>query len=389
MDPLKKIPPDLHDLIFQHFNNNEILDCSLVSRSWYKSLGESQIAMSKVWLDVGDRFDEPSREDIKAFRISDRNYENFTISEMENGLQILLFPRKKWKRAKIDIQSFVSYREFVNLLEIINETVIDLEIFDMEVEKAGNFFRTVKFDKLNRLKISSVSLDTLMPFVQQLESLKRLIIEEIRGAEDSNGFLSQFLSCQQNLTHLNISSNVFVQFFEEPVNFQFKLQFLCVEQNFDPVEHHHILVNFIDFITAQNELKWIVLSDWTDEATFLRIFSLPKVERISIEYFDTESEKIELKSKLECVSKSLKRIDFECEDLCVNWIQSILVNLNNVQILYFYHISIELLKLLSQRKNLECIKYCSIFDGHEEILKSENMQMKLEEEKYFDYRNII
>jgi IMP cyclohydrolase len=389
MDPLKNILPDLFDLVFQHFDNEEILELSMLSRTWYKTLGQSQVAMSKVWLDVGDRFDEPSRDDVKAFRISDRNYENFTISEMENGLQILLFPRKKWKRAKIDIQSFTSYREYVNLLEIINESVIDLEVFDMEVDNAGSFSKLIKFDKLTRLKISSVSLEALMPFVQPLPNLKKLIVEEIRNAEESCGMLWQFLCYQNNLTHLNIASNVFVQFFENPPNCKFKLKFLCVEQNFDPIENLNIVKNFQEFLISQDELKWVVLSDWTDEITFNKVFSLPNIERVSIEYFDAESEKIELKSNIENCSKTLSRIDFECEDLNITWIKSILDNFNCIKILYFYHVSADLLKVLVNRKNLECVKYCSIFDDHEEILKSQNMQMRLEEEKYFDYRNII
>lgn len=390
MDPLKEILPELFDLIFQHFDNDEILDLSLLSKSWYKTLGQSQNAMSKVWLDVGDRFDEPSRDDVKAFRISDRNYENFTISEMENGLQILLFPRKKWKRAKIDIQSFTSYREYVNLLEIINESVIDLEVFDMEVDNAGSYTKLVPFDKLNRLKISSVSLEALLPFIQTLPSLKKLIVEEIRNADDACGILWQFLCYQKNLTHLNLSSNVFVQFFENPSNYEFKLSFLCVEQNFESYVNSNISKNFQEFLSTQDQLKWIVLSDWTDEITFSKVFSLPKIERVSIEYFDADSEKIELKSNIKNISKTLTRIDFECEDLNVNWIKSILDNFKDIKTLYFYHISADLLKtLMTHKQNLECIKFCSIFDGYEEMLKTEKMQMRLEEEKYFDYRNII
>lgn len=107
MDPLIEILPEIQDLIFQHCNCDDLLESSTVSKLWYKVIGSSFNFKSKVWINAGDRCNEPSRSDVKSFRVSSRKYENFKISEMENGLQILLFPRRKWRRAKIDIQSFM------------------------------------------------------------------------------------------------------------------------------------------------------------------------------------------------------------------------------------------------------------------------------------------
>jgi hypothetical protein len=85
MDPLQSIC-DVQDLILQHFTVDETLEFSLISRSFYKTIGNSNAAMKKVWLNIGDRFNEPSREDLKAFRASERKYQNFKVSEIENGL---------------------------------------------------------------------------------------------------------------------------------------------------------------------------------------------------------------------------------------------------------------------------------------------------------------
>lgn len=388
MDPLRKIFPEIQDLIFQHWTTDEVLECSTVSKFWYKTIGNSQCCMSKIWVDVGDRFNEPSKTDNKAFRVSQRKYENFKISEMENGLQILLFPRRRWKRAKIDIQSFLSFNEYVNLLKIANDSLIDLEIFDMDIDESENQCEGLKFNELMRLKISSVTLSAVIPFNQPLNNLKKLIIDDIRTNEET---LIEFINCQSNLTHLGTSSKFFFMLSKRTNNCKVNLEFLHVEQNHQEFPKHddESLSDLHHFISTQSQLKWIVLSDWTCETSFHEFYSLPNIERISIEYFDADAEKIQLETSPKS-NKSLARIDFECEDMKLDWINSVLQRLVDIKILYFFHISMDLLKILSTRKNLECIKFCSIFDGYLEILdQPEHRHLKFEEEKYFDYRNII
>lgn len=388
MDPLKKILPEIQDLIHQHWTCDEILECSTVSKFWYKTIGSSQCCMSKIWVDVGDRFNDPSKADIKSFRISQRKYENFKISEMENGLQILLFPRRRWKRAKIDIQSFLSFNEYVNLLEIANDSLIDLEIFDMDIDESENPCEGLNFEELTRLRISSVTLSAVIPFNQPLKNLKKLIIDDIRTNEDT---LTEFINRQSNLTHLGTSSKIFFMLSRSSHNCLFNLKFLHVEQNQEFPKHDddESLSDLRHLISTQSELKWVVLSDWTCEKSFHEFYSLPNIERISIEYFDADAGKIELKVAPKS-NKTLSRIDFECEDMKLDWVQSILQRLVDVKTLYFFHISTDLLKILSDRKKLECIKFCSIFDGYREILDlPEHRHLNLEEEKYFDYRNII
>jgi hypothetical protein len=69
MDPLEKCHEHVHSLLFQHLSVPEIRELSLVSRKWYKAIGKCNEAMQKLWLNVGDRYNEPKKFDLKVFRV--------------------------------------------------------------------------------------------------------------------------------------------------------------------------------------------------------------------------------------------------------------------------------------------------------------------------------
>lgn len=268
--------------------------------------------------------------------------------------------------------------------------MLDLEIFDMHIDNESDDCRekNLMFDNLIKLKISSVTIGAVMPFIQPLKNLRKLIIDEVQT--ENENILSNFISQQSNLTHLGLSSKLFIALLKSSSNCTFKLEFLHVEQNQEfPKSDDVALSNLRLFVSHQARLKWLVLSDWSDDGSFIVFFSLPKLERISIEYFDADVKKVVL-DKFSPKCQTLIRIDFECENASVEWIKSIIKGLADIKFVYFFHISMDLLKLLSERKTLESIKFCSIFDDHEKCITFlENRHLKLEEEKYFDYRNII
>lgn len=51
-DPLDRIHEDLHDLVFQHLNGNDILNASEVSSQWYTSTSTSKASMSQIQLKI-------------------------------------------------------------------------------------------------------------------------------------------------------------------------------------------------------------------------------------------------------------------------------------------------------------------------------------------------
>lgn len=400
MDPLKEICADIHGLIFQHFTVDEVLECSTVSKKWYRSIGKSSEALGKVWINVGDRFNEPLKEDLKAFRASERKYQNFKISEIENGLQILLIPKRSWKRAQIDIQSFTSYRDYTNLLKIFNETIVELEIFDMDIEIVNqDEMSVISFENLAKLRIGFVPSIALHPFISNMPKLKILILEDIseagRAAGESGAFMTSIVQAQSQLTRLSLSADSFSKIFKENLKFRFQLSHLLVEYSGtnDSVEaSKSLLENFERFVATQKQLNWVTICEWTSVVIMKQIFAHPTVERISIDYFDLSSKKMDTESLNLISNSNIKQLDFNFDNITLAWVKPFLEAAPNVTTLYFFHLPQDLLEyLLRNLKQLKTLKYCSIFEFFIFFRLADEISQRVEivEEKFVDFNECI
>lgn len=401
MDPLEKTL-DCSDLIFQHFSVDEVLELSMVSKSWYKEIGRSSAAMKKVWLNVGDRFNEPKKVDLRAFRASERNYQNFKMSEIENGLQILLFPRRNWRRALIDIQSFTSFKDYTNLLKVFNETITELDIFDMDIGFEGGDVEALNFPQLKKLRIDFVTSVALKPFLKFHPKLVKLNLENIidlSGARDKNGqqLVTQLLKLQNRLTHLKLHSDAFDKIFTHRESFDFKLTNLLLEYsgNYENEESQRLLNNLEAFLTDQKQIRWITLCEWTCGKIIARIFDHESIERISFDYFDSESKRFETSKLVVNRNNKIRQIDFDCETITLCSVKPFLNAAPNVEILHFFHVSQEILKhCVLNLKHLKTLKYCSIFEDFSDYyssLKKENVQainceLEIVENKFSDVK---
>jgi hypothetical protein len=383
MDPFINLHKDVHELVLQHFTVDEILDSTLVSTNWNKLIGNSSTCMSKIWLNVGDRFAEPSREEIKIFRNSERIYENFKISELENGLQILLFPKRKWKRAQIDIQSFINFREYINLLFIVNDSIMELDVFDMDIEATDVNYDSLSFPRLKRLRLSDISSLALKPFVMSCCELRKLVVGDILDHEMANEGVRNILASNDNLNALSLSSTIFNDIFRSELLCKFQLQNLFID--FSIESSTEIYTNFEKFLNTQ-KLSWIVLADLSDHVTFSKIFNdLISIKRLSVEYFDADSIKFDATELLLRPNYNITQMDFECENLTFEWIRPILNKLNAIEIIYFFHLSREVLEFIVHNlKTVRAIEYCSLCKS---INKHDCKSVKLIEKKFFNFRD--
>lgn len=369
-------------------------------------IAASPEAMKMVWLNVGDRFHEPRKEDLQAFRASVRKYQNFKMSEIENGLQIVLCPKREWKRAKIDIQSFTSFSDYKYLLNIFNESIQDLEVFDMTVERSSGEHNaeTLEFKQLKRLRIGFLTSPALKPFLRTIPRLEILIIENITDIEaqrneNSQELIVQFVQLQPQITHLSLSSDAFCKLFEQNSCCELQLKYLLVEYSGKVDESPELIKNFEVFIKKQKYLNWITLCDWTCTKSLAKIMSLMCIERLSFDYFDGDSEKFEASTTVKLgKNQNIRKIDFEGENFELIWLKFVLEAAENVEDLYFFHVTEEVLKyLLLNCKHLKLLKYCSIFPDFSkfyENLTTEfggkvNEKVEIIEEKFLELKNII
>lgn len=400
MDPITRIHEDIHNLIYQHFLTDEVLLYSTVSKSWYISLGSSNIAMKKIWINLGDRFNEPTKSDVKILQRSKRKYQNFKISEMENGLQILVFPKKIWKRAKIDIQSFVNFDEYINLLEIFNETIVELSVFDMDVE-ATNSKCILKFPKLECLKLGFLSATAVQPFIQHHLKLRKLILENINDVgsiKKSKELMQEIINLNSNLTHLSLSSDAFSLIFAAEHTINVRLKHLIVEFSCDEETPKTILENFEKFLFSQATcLEWIVCDITCPSITFRLFNDMPAMRRITFDYFDVDSPKVIVNIGQLRKNSNVLRLDFDCDNLTLEWMKPFLECAIDLQILYVFHLTQDIIDYACRNLKKLCkIYYCSIDNKcvfyYEKILSHDtniNRNIVLHEEKFTDFRKLF
>lgn len=413
MDPLIKLPEELGDFIFQHLTVDELLQISLVSFLWYQLTAKSRTAKLKVWLNAGDRFFNPPKNDFKIFINSPRNYENFRISEMENGLLIILFPRRKWKRAQLDIQSFITYKEYVKLLECIESSIQELAIFDMTIEEVirrnyrtlkgdrrdpENCEESVRFENLKKLKLGSMSLVGLKPFIKNLPKLSHLVIEDIfdfATAYNESEVLQQILSLNKQITCLAMSPKTMISLFNaddlQKNSFQYgkNLEKLIVEFDEGKKYSYTFRKNLETFLNIQQNLTWLVLCDCCEETIFVNIInSLKSLKRLSVDYFDASSFAINPTNFKFDDNNSIKYLDFDADNLTLSFLKPFLLSCKQVEVLYVFHLAPDIFNFLltSDVKTLKVAKYCSI---SKEINEPFNSKFDVVEEKFVNLKKVF
>lgn len=394
MDPLERLPEELHHQIFSYLTVEEILNATKVSNMWNKLIGSSFECMKQIWINVGDRFREPNKIELKIIRSSRRKYENFKISEMENGLQILVYPQRKWLRAQIDIQSFITKEDYIHLLKIVCSTIKELDIFDMEIESNSQDGEKLMFQNLWKIKFGFVTSVAIEPFLTTHSKLTELTLDDIsnvpgapRNACDT---MLELLQLNTYLTQLSLTSDVFTKIFSSDNSsfFQFSLSSLIVEYSDNSKT---ILKNFEIFLVSQKNLENIVLCDWISIDTVEFIFNgATNIRHLTIDYFDEKT--LQMKPKTLRVNHNIKEMDFDVDGLDPEFLKSFIDVAPSLEKLYVFHLTQELLSYISKKLlSLISLKYCSMESScfNNKITSSNdcyNKKILLKEEKFRDFR---
>ncbi|CAO1339623.1 unnamed protein product [Diamesa tonsa] len=396
MDPLKALPEELHGLIFSYLTVEEILNATKVSKRWNDLIGSSCECMKNIWINVGDRFREPNKVELKIIRSSRRKYENFKISEMENGLQILVYPPRNWLRAQIDIQSFITKEDYISLMKIVSTTIRELDIFDMEIESNSEEYEKLMFQNLWKIRFGFVTSVALEPFLKFHSKLTEMTLDDIsdvpgapRNACESMIELLQLNTC---ITHLSLTSDVFTKIFstENSCCFQFNLKSLIVEYSDNSKT---ILKQFERFLISQKNLEHLVLCDWISNETVELIFNgATNIRHLTFDYFDENTTRMKIKT-LE-VNQNIKEMEFDGDGLVPEFLKTLIDATPRLEKLYVFHLTQELLIYISKKLlSLISIKYCSMetdcCECYNKIKSSDdncNKTMSLVEEKFKDFR---
>ena len=185
-DPLG-IPEEIHSLIFQHLNGNDVKTASEISWHWYNVVGESRECMKKIIL----RLKEPGNCEIETLQNSPRNYQFLTLIGPINN-------------------------ENLKILDLYSSSLKNVQLINEDTNEDQEAFIPISLPLLENLKINYISKDILKFFTTSSKKLKVIAFEKVdKGTRDDLiSFLNAFAS---SLVRLELKNKALDLIFEQEI----------------------------------------------------------------------------------------------------------------------------------------------------------------------------
>lgn len=224
--------PELHELVFQHFDAADVLILSEVNKSWWNAIGGSRKCMSQVRLGLENWESTETPEDfmriMKLIKTSSRRYQNIRLNSNDDEM--------------------VS-RKAVQVLKYFASSLVDIRFLNADSVKIR---KTFTFPRLERLQ-----------FINNCETIDNLLLEGSTMLKDLNlkhhywAEAEPVLHClkrNKNLTMLKLwdtgISKLFCKTYD-PKNYLFKLKRFA--SGADGLITKETEENFIHFLESQNK----------------------------------------------------------------------------------------------------------------------------------------
>ena len=237
LNPLNRISEELHELIFQHLNGNDVLRFALVSPQWYDLTANSRncmnlIKLKVVWL---HNISTHSRKDrFELVQNSQRRYQHFYFYCNSNAIVI---------------------EECMNILTAHADSVVSIVAIDMISD-------ALEMNSITLRNLQSLSVREIFhkrynaPNIVLLQASTKL--KSLKLDISANEYVIECLQ-NKNLTDLDISYHMIENIFKNDVSgiLNFKLKTFCANTG---VMHSRTEANFIKFILSQaNNLESLQL----------------------------------------------------------------------------------------------------------------------------------
>jgi hypothetical protein len=329
----------LFEMIFQHFNGDELIKFSEINTFWFSSIAFSRKLMKKIKVVIrkpkfsSDKF--MTTYETQLLKNSLREYQNFEITscvylscELSNELQeILSAPEREWKSISITKTCFPSTEDLIGIFKAIEKNVENLIIENLSVvdSTSGKHQQaaSLKFGKLKSLKIQHVDRNLFEQAFCWCENVEELHLLEGYYSLGSKGtqLLLKILQRNKKLKKFHISSHIFSQIFykdiSESVSFRlirFTLNNVC-EASFDG----NIQLNFFYFLLAQMEhLESVTLKAWLGEEILKLLFEMPKLKSLKLKGVHCEKTNIPWEDLNLNPSQSITHLNYQdisCNDV--------------------------------------------------------------------------
>ncbi|KAG5667499.1 hypothetical protein PVAND_015478 [Polypedilum vanderplanki] len=228
MDICGFLPLEIIEIIFSYLPIKELLNASLVSKSWNNIIGSSEAFKkhSVVNLYHWD-WDKNKFPEIKR---SSREYEALNIKifkckDKDKSVLLNLLKSKNWRKVFFNVSKVSSQKHFVNFIQPL-ENVKDLSIMNVQIRELNKHNKII-LNELESLSFSDIAIDTLYTFMAQQPSLKRLslrfISSDILSKEQSGVVITNFLKSNSFIRELELNEDVTNDLFKKDITNKVKL----------------------------------------------------------------------------------------------------------------------------------------------------------------------
>lgn len=238
MDPMIVLPNELHEFIFQHLTQNEVLNASEVSQLWYQETLDSKCCRMTFKININDIFELPGREDLKQLQNSRRIYTNIHI---------------KW-----DYLGYINNNECWDLIKAHSQNIEILSIVNLML--VDEYETTLVISKLKKLTISHQTNWLYNPTYVLLNSNSNLTCLVLDVNFDMR--FCDFFEENETLKELELSSNLILSLLliDALNDVKFKLTKLKISRS---------IFSFMD-----NNLNTFLLSQ-ADSLEEIEVFGVP------------------------------------------------------------------------------------------------------------------
>ena len=211
LDPVVRLSLDnvSLDYILNFFDEEDILNASLVSFLWYERIGQTKNFKTKVVIKVGrwnEYFIPKSTMGAEAIRDSIRKYETFVDYNQVVSNEVIFLGTKAFKSITTNINTYIYSSKFIQYMQLFCASVERLEIIKANIifKNSSNELTFPLLKQLELLNINTNALEELVNQHPQLNSLY-LKVRQIELDERHRELVIRLLKLNSCLSRLELS----------------------------------------------------------------------------------------------------------------------------------------------------------------------------------------
>lgn len=279
MDPFDVTFVDVHDLILQHFKAKDVLQSSIVSKSWYETIGSSRNCMKQIWLRI-DR----AKEQIEILKKSRRKYEKFRVQPGFRAELSKVMRRFRPKIVMITDKDEENYEDHYEFMKAIAPTVEQLHPGESSMINTFKL-KSVDFPQLRELQYTLTDRYSFAVFLGSNPKLEKVLLSFSNQTPSDllipDNLIQQFFQKNPQIKSLWMCEIDCPFLYDITTNLNLDLETLAFGKtccNFS----EKVRKNLLKFIKMQKNLNWLKILCLHDLETFLGIWTEAKFKRLFI-----------------------------------------------------------------------------------------------------------